>query len=133
MRANRAGKRKNALGGPHKSLIWLDSDKQIQAFPLVGFGRALLDLAQFGSIWLNLAQFGSIWLNLAQFGSIWLNLDSAWDFPWMLYVTYRRHGPHPELATGGPGRLEARGRWVFEEDLSAKRGEHTDKVAPERV
>jgi hypothetical protein len=48
MRANRAGKGKNALGGPSKSLITLDSDKEIQAFPLVGFGRAWLDLAQFG-------------------------------------------------------------------------------------
>jgi len=48
MRANRAGERKNALGGPRKSLITLDSDKQIQAFPLVGFGRAWPDLAQFG-------------------------------------------------------------------------------------
>jgi hypothetical protein len=54
MRANRAGKRKNALGGPRKSLIRLDSDKENPSFPLVGFGWALLDLAQFGSIWLNL-------------------------------------------------------------------------------
>jgi hypothetical protein len=30
----------------------LDSDKEIQALALVGFGRAWLDLAQFGSIWL---------------------------------------------------------------------------------
>jgi hypothetical protein len=54
MRADRAGKRKNTLGGPRKSLTRLDSDKEIQAFPLVGFGRALLDLAQFGLIWIPL-------------------------------------------------------------------------------
>src|SRR5271155_2450205 len=54
MPANRAGERKNALGGPRKSLIRLDSDKEIQAFPLVGFGRAWLDLAQFGPIWIPL-------------------------------------------------------------------------------
>src|SRR5271170_1969860 len=54
MRANRAGKRKNALGGPRKSLIRLDSDKEIQASPLVGFGGAWLDLAQFGPIWIPL-------------------------------------------------------------------------------
>jgi hypothetical protein len=54
MRANRAGKRKNALRGPRKSLIRLDSDKENPSFPLVGFGQVLLDLAQFGPIWLNL-------------------------------------------------------------------------------
>ena len=52
--ATRTGKRKNALGGPGKSLIRLDSDKEIQAFPLVGFGLIWLDLAQFGSIWILL-------------------------------------------------------------------------------
>jgi hypothetical protein len=73
MRAKGTGKRKNALGGPRKSLIRLNSDK-IQALSLAGFG------------W--------IWLNLAQFG---LRLD----FPWMLSVTHRRHGPHPEFAADG--------------------------------
>ena len=33
MRAKGTGKRKNALGGPRKSLIRLDSAKEIQAFP----------------------------------------------------------------------------------------------------
>jgi hypothetical protein len=59
MRANRGGKRKNALGGPRKSLIRLDSDKEIQAFPLVGLGWILLNLAQFGF---------------------------CLDFPWMSYI-----------------------------------------------
>ena len=54
MRANRAAKEKLPLGGPRKSLIRLDSDKEIQAFPLVGFGWAWLDLAQFGPIWIRL-------------------------------------------------------------------------------
>jgi hypothetical protein len=54
MRADRAGKRKNALGGPRKSLIRLVSDKEIQAFPLIIFGLAWLDLAQFGPIWMGL-------------------------------------------------------------------------------
>jgi hypothetical protein len=54
MRAKGTGKRKNALGGPHKSLIRLDSDKENPSLSLVGFGRVLLDLAQFGPIWLNL-------------------------------------------------------------------------------
>ena len=35
MRAKGTSKRKNALGGPRKSLIRLNSDKEIQAFPLV--------------------------------------------------------------------------------------------------
>ena len=48
MGADRAGKRKNGLGGPRKSLIRLDLDKEIQAFPLVILGWVLLDLAQFG-------------------------------------------------------------------------------------
>jgi hypothetical protein len=57
MRADRAGKRKNALGGPRKSLIRLDSDKEN---PSLSFDR--------------------LWPGLAGFGSIWLNLDSAWIF-----------------------------------------------------
>ena len=59
MRANRGGKRKNALTprGPRKSLIRLNLDKEIQASPLVGFGRAWLDLAQFGPIWIPLGFF----------------------------------------------------------------------------
>jgi hypothetical protein len=35
-------------------LITLDSDKEIQAFPLVGFGWILLNFAQFGLIWIRL-------------------------------------------------------------------------------
>jgi hypothetical protein len=57
MRANRAGKRKNTVGGPRKSLIRLDSDKENPSSSL-----------------------GWAWLDLAQFGSVWPNLDSAWIF-----------------------------------------------------
>jgi hypothetical protein len=45
---------------------------EIQAFPF------LLDLARLCWIWPNLAQFGF-----------------RLNFPWMLYVTHRRHEPHP--------------------------------------
>jgi hypothetical protein len=57
MRANRAGERKNALGGPRKPLIRLDSDKEIKV-----------------------NAFDSLWPGLAGFASIWPNLDSAWIF-----------------------------------------------------
>jgi hypothetical protein len=52
MRASRRGKRKNTLGGPRKSLIRLDSDKEIKV--------NLLD-----SLWPGFAGFGSILPNLA--------------------------------------------------------------------
>ena len=45
MRAKEEGQKKR-LGGPRKPLIRLDSDEGIQAFPLVGFGRAWLDFAR---------------------------------------------------------------------------------------
>jgi hypothetical protein len=38
-------KRKKCGGGPRKSLIRLDSAKEIQGFSLAKFGRALLDEA----------------------------------------------------------------------------------------
>jgi hypothetical protein len=76
MRAKEAGKRKNALGGPRKSLIRLDSDKENPSL-------------SFDCLWPGLAGFGSIWPNLAQFGF-------GLDFPWMSYVTHRRYGHHPE-------------------------------------
>jgi hypothetical protein len=44
-RANRERKIKNGLGGPRKSLIRPDSDKEIQAFSL---GWAWLDFDGFG-------------------------------------------------------------------------------------
>jgi hypothetical protein len=50
--------------------------RRIQASPLIGFGRA--------------------WLGLAQFGPIGIRLD----FPWMLFLSHLRHGPHAEFATG---------------------------------
>jgi hypothetical protein len=61
LRANRAGKRKNALGGPRKSLIRLDSDKEN---PSLSFDWLWPGLAGFGWIWLDLAGFGSIWIPL---------------------------------------------------------------------
>jgi hypothetical protein len=43
-------KEKKGLGGRRKPLIRLNSAKEIQGFPLLDFGRALLDEAQ---IWLR--------------------------------------------------------------------------------
>jgi len=42
---------KKGPGGPRNPLIRLDSAKEIQGFPLLDFGRALLDEAR---IWLDL-------------------------------------------------------------------------------
>jgi hypothetical protein len=42
------GERKNALGGPRKSLKRLEPDKESKLIPLLSFGRAWLDLARFG-------------------------------------------------------------------------------------
>jgi hypothetical protein len=50
MRAKETGKRKNALGGPRKSLIRLDSDKENPSF-------------SFDWLWPASAGFCSIWPN----------------------------------------------------------------------
>jgi hypothetical protein len=65
-------------------LIRLNSDKENPSFPLIRLGRAWLDLAQFGPIWIR------------------------WDFPWMLFLSHLRHGPHAEFATGDVDPLHAK-------------------------
>ena len=47
-------KEKTPWGGRRKPLKRLDSAKEIQAFPLIFLGRALLDFAQFDLIWIRL-------------------------------------------------------------------------------
>jgi hypothetical protein len=87
-RARRCGrtgraKEKTRWGGPRKPLIRLDSDKEIQAFPLVRFGRASLNLAQFGPILIPLG----------------FSLDT-------LHIG--AHRPHPEFADGGADPLRTK-------------------------
>ena len=68
MRANRAGERKNTLGG----------------------SAQVLDKARFGQGNPSFS-LGWIWPGFAGFGSIWPNLDFGLDFPWMLSVAHRRN------------------------------------------
>jgi hypothetical protein len=67
--------KKKRLGSPRKSLIRLDSDKEIKV-----------------------NGFDSLWRGLAGFGSIRLNLDSAWIFP----GCYSLHIGATDLTLGSP-------------------------------
>ena len=92
---NGGGERKNATGGPRKSLIRLDSAKEIQAYSL-------------GWIWPGLGWIWSIWLDLAKFGF-------GLDFPRMVIGAdfIREDGLASDDHFGSAGCCVCKYSWTF--------------------